>query len=357
MKILKKFRSVQKFILIMMVLTLMVSACSRDEVTVSEEESTPDETGQGEPISKTEFMLDTFCTVTVFSQEDERYIDEALAICAGYEKLFSRTIDSSEISKINMAKGEAVEVSAETIFVLETAIDYAKKSAGAFDISIGAVSALWAFDSENPNASLPLQVDIDKYLPTVDYKGIELLGGSVRLKNPDTKLDFGGIAKGYIADKMADYLIEKEVSGAIIDLGGNVVTVGSKASGEPWNVGVKNPFPDEGEGFNSVIGAIKIDGRKSIGTSGVYERYLTCEGERYHHILDPQTGFPVVTDLVGITVVTDMSIDGEGVTTTCILLGSEKAKAFLEKDGIQAVLVKNDGTIITTASVEFSVIS
>lgn len=356
MKILKKFRNIQK-IALAIVMIVILSACSQDKSISNEEETRQNETIPSEPISKTEFMLDTFCTVTVYSPEDEHYIEEVLAICAEYEKLFSRTIESSEVSKINMAKGEAVNVSPETIFVLETAIDYARKSDGAFDISIGAVSELWEFDSENSNASLPLQTDIDKYLPTVNYENIQLLEDSVRLGNPDTKLDFGGIAKGYIADKMADYLTENKVSAAIIDLGGNVVTVGSKSSGEPWNVGVKNPFPDVGEEFNAVLGSIKISGRKSIGTSGVYERYLTYEGERYHHILDPQTGFPVETDLAGVTAVTDMSIDGEGVTTTCILMGSKGAQTFLEENGIQAVLVKNDGTIITTAGAEFTALS
>jgi thiamine biosynthesis lipoprotein len=202
------------------------------------------------------------------------------------------------------------------------------------------------------------------------------VGDTVRLRDPDARLDLGGIAKGYIADRMADLLTERGVKSAIIDLGGNIVTVGQKTNGAaqsggqkttgtvqhtgtkenavPWIVGVRNPFPQDDGQTMTILGTIRVDGRKSVGSSGTYERYFEVDGVRYHHILDPETGYPAGTDLAGVTVVTDLSVDGEGCSTYCILLGAERAQAFLEENHIQAVLVKEDGSVITTSDILYT---
>jgi thiamine biosynthesis lipoprotein len=310
---------------------------------------------RNEPIRQTEFLLDTVCTVTVFSKDDEDYAAEALALCADYEQLLSRTVATSEISAINDAGGVQTAVSKDTAELLKKALYYGEQSEGMFDVTIGGVSALWDFSSDSPDRVVPSRTTVETALTAVDYTGIDLSGTDVRLRNPATQLDLGGIAKGFIADKMAEYLTEKGVRAALIDLGGNIVTVGAKEGDVPWVVGVKNPLPATEDGQTSaILGTIEVEGTKSVGTSGTYERFFIQDGVRYHHILDPQTGFPAQTDLAGVTVVTEKSVDGEGITTMCILFGSEKARQYLEENNIPAVLVKDDGTVITTGGVKYA---
>ncbi|MDR0851999.1 MAG: FAD:protein FMN transferase [Clostridiales Family XIII bacterium] len=321
---------------------------------------------ESEPISKTAFLLDTMCSVTVYTKDDARYAEEALALCAEYEQLLSRTVADSDISRINAANGRAVAVSQATIELLNKAVYYGELSDGGFDVSIGAVSSLWDFSSASAERSIPDEGEIAAKLTSVNFKDIEVTENTIRLTRPGAQLDLGGIAKGYIADRLAAFLTESGVKTALIDLGGNVVTVGEKADGTPWKVGVRNPFTfgapvgENSEGrenaedpVSTILGTITVSGTKSIGTSGTYERYFMQNGVRYHHILDPVTGFPAETDLAGVTVVTDLSVDGEGFTTTCILLGSVAAQQFLEENHIQAVLLKEDGTVITTGDIDY----
>ncbi|MDR2156972.1 MAG: FAD:protein FMN transferase [Clostridiales Family XIII bacterium] len=311
--------------------------------------------GRREPIRKTEFLLDTICTVTVFSRGDEKHATEALALCAGYEKLLSSAVPDSEISKINGAGGAPVTVSDGTAALLERAVYYGTLSDGAFDVTIGRVSSLWDFSSDSDTHPVPEAADIEAALPSADYRNIELAGNVVRLKDPAARLDLGGIAKGFIADRMAEYLTESGVRAALIDLGGNIVTVGGKESGAPWTIGVRNPAPQTADGRSEVIvGTIEVEGTMSVGTSGTYERFFMRDGLRYHHILDPKTGFPVRTDLAGVTVVTEKSVDGDGIATICVLYGSERARDFLRRNNIPAVLVKEDGAVIAVGGVKYT---
>ncbi|MDR0357372.1 MAG: FAD:protein FMN transferase [Clostridiales Family XIII bacterium] len=306
-----------------------------------------------EPIRKSEFLLDTLCSVTVFSKEDEKFAEGALDLCARYDALFARSSRDGDVSKINEAGGRETTVTDDTAALLETALRYGALSDGAFDITIGRISSLWDFSSDLEARDLPSASDIEAALPSVNYRNVELLGNRVRLKDPATRLDLGGIAKGFIADKMASYLAENGVSEALIDLGGNIVTVGEKSDGGSWRVGVKNPlFAVSEDSTSSLIGVIEVEGTKSVGTSGVYERSFVRDGTRYHHILDPKTGFPARTDLVGVTVVTERSVDGEGISTMCVIFGSARAQEYLEQNGIPAVLVKEDGTVITTGGID-----
>jgi thiamine biosynthesis lipoprotein len=309
-----------------------------------------------EPIRKTEFLLDTVCSVTVFSRDDEDCAAEALALCADYERRLSRTVADSEVSKINGAGGAETTVSDETAALLERALYYGAVSEGKFDVTIGGVSALWDFSSDTEDRAAPNPSDIEAALPSVGFENIELSGNRVRLKDPATRLDLGGIAKGFIADKMAEYLTEQGVESALIDLGGNIVTVGEKQGGAPWKVGIRNPLPAS-EGAEAIIGSVEVTGTVSVGTSGTYERFFVQDGTRYHHILDPATGFPARTDLAGITAVTEKSVDGEGITTMCVILGSDRARVYLEQNDIPAVLVKTDGTVITTGDVNYEPVS
>lgn len=322
-------------------------------------------------ISKTGFFLDTVCSVTVYGiDETNQYFDygdkkeqekqilqlitDAFKLCTEYENTLSKTIDSSDIARINNSGGDSVEVSNDTIEVLKKGIEYGDLSGGTFDITIGRVTDLWDFRSEedrdNADAGkIPDKSKLEAAVAHVNYKDIVVNGNTVTLKDPDMEIDLGGIAKGYIADKLTAYLEENGVTSAIVDLGGNIVAIGGKAAKltgdkqSDFSVGIKDPDSKTGE----LLGILKCS-NKTVVTSGTYERYFEAEGKRYHHILDTDTGYPVDTDIVSATIIADKghSVDGDGLSTSCLALGKEKAIKLIQSiDGVEAVIVDSSGDI------------
>ncbi len=322
-------------------------------------------------ISKTGFFLDTVCSVTVYGiDETNGYFDYAdkneqekqilqlitntFKLCTEYENTLSKTIDSSDIAKINNSGGEPVEVCDDTIEVLKKGIEYGKLSDGAFDITIGRLTDLWDFRSEEDRDDadadrIPAKDKLDEAAAHVDYRSIKINGNRVSLEDPYTEIDPGGIAKGYIADKLTAYLEENGVTSAIVDLGGNIVAIGGKAdkltgdNQSDFAVGIKDPDSASGE----LLGILKCS-NKTVVTSGTYERYFESGGKVYHHILDPDTGYPADTDVVSATIIADKghSVDGDGLSTSCLALGRKKAISLIQSiDGVEAVIVDSSGNI------------
>jgi len=177
---------------------------------------------------------------------------------------------------------------------------------------------------------------------------VALVGDTVLLADPDAWIDLGAIAKGYIGDRLAEFLVGRGVSGALIDLGGDVVTVGGRQNGRPWRIGVREPVV----GSSELLGVVEASG-VSVISSGTYERQLEVDGVSYHHILDPFTGMPVRSDVVSATVVAESAVLGEGLSTIAVLLGSELVSGLFERtDGfIGAVLVLDDGYVLVIGDV------
>jgi thiamine biosynthesis lipoprotein len=299
-----------------------------------------------EPAKKSQFMLNTNCTIIVYGNNADKIIDGAFALGVDYENMLSTTIEQSDVYKVNSANGKPVEVSDDTIAILNKAIYYSEVSGGLFDVSAGALTSLWGF-GENKQI-VPTQEQIDAALKTIGYKDIKIEGNTVTMLKPGAQLDFGAIAKGYIADRMVEFLIAEKVQGAIVNLGGNVVTVGKKPSGDPWNVGIQQPFADR----DQTIGTVQV-GPKSVVTSGIYERSFTdYNGNFYHHILDPTTGYSAVNNLSAVSIISDLSVDGDGLSTTCFLLGVEKATALIESTpNTEAIFLDKDGTVTVTSGI------
>lgn len=303
---------------------------------------------ENKKISKQGFYFDTIIQITLYGTDDEQYINDCFDIAGKYEKMLSNTIDDSDISRINKAAGEqTVCVSDETVSLIQKGIEYGRLSGGKFDITIGELSNLWNFpeiaensksdDNEADSSVIPSDEKIDEYLGHVDYNKIKIDGNNVMITDEKTQIDLGGIAKGYIADKMKEYLKSKKVTSGIINLGGNVLTIGSKSYGSDYTVGIQKPFDRSG----ASIATIKIDD-KSVVTSGIYERYYKVDGKIYHHILDTQTGYPVENDLYSVTIISDSSCDGDALSTTCFALGKDKAEEFIKSmDGVEAIFVDN----------------
>lgn len=239
-----------------------------------------------------------------------------------FERLFSRTLPHSDISRLNGAKGIPIEISRDTADLLECALSYCANSDGRFDITMGAAVQLW----DLRRAIIPSQDELREAVTHVDWRGVRVWekGGHhfAQLTDPQAAVDVGGIAKGWIADRFTNALVEAGLENFLINLGGNVVAHGEKPGGAAWNIGIRDPR-DEG----AIVGAMPIRNASTV-TSGIYERCCEVSGKLYHHILSPETGMPVETDVAGVTVVADRSIDAEGYSTTLLALGTVRGLAF-----------------------------
>ena len=299
---------------------------------------------QSTQISETKLLMDTFCTITIHgnfnTEELESIIDRAFQLCAELEALFSITDEVSDVWRINHAGGEPVSVDSQTIDIIKTGLEFGKLSGGMFDITIGRVSRLWDFGGE-PN--VPSGAELNEALETVDYNQVIINDNTVQLKNPDAWIDLGAIAKGYIADKIAEFLAAEGISGALIDLGGDVVTLGKRHDGSPWRIALRDPFGNQSEW----LGIVEVSGVSVLG-SGTYERRFEVDGKQFHHILDPFTGMPVVSDAKSAFVIADNAMVGEGLSTIAVLLGSERGLELFERTGgfIGAVIVLNNGELL-----------
>ena len=290
------------------------------------------------------FYLDTVITLTAYV-EDSQVLKDALEECGRYEQLLSRTVEGSDVWRINHANGQTVEVSDDTITILKCARRISEMSGGAFDVTIAPVSVLWDFTAENP--SLPDAEDIAKASALVDQSLMEMSGKTVRLPE-GMMIDLGGIAKGYIADRIKEYLEKRGVKNAILSFGGNVVGIGKKPDGDPWKVGIQD--------IDKKTGEIMLVSRNTGGstvTSGIYERGFTMDGIRYHHLLSSETGWPVQNELAAVTIFSDSSMEGDALSPAAFCLGKEEGMKMIENlKGVEALFVERDRTVTYSSGAE-----
>lgn len=317
-----------------------------------------------EPVSGDDFLLNTACNIKLYESpgsksEQEALIRDTFALCRDYENRLSRTIKSSDIGRLNDAGGEPVEVDPTTVEVVNAGLDYAERTEGVFDITVGELSELWNFSGDDPH--VPDAAAIAEAVTHVDYRKVEILNDTaspeIRLTDPQTKLDLGAIAKGYIADKAAEFLREKGVTSAVLNFGGNVVCIGEKPEGTPFVIGVEKPFSAEGGKEKEMLGTLDV-ADKAVVTSGTYERKFYENGILYYHILDTKTGYPKETDLDGVSIIGPNSTDCDGLSTTCLMLGLEKGKALIDSlPDFEAVFVTKDGRVEATDGLRLNPVS
>lgn len=309
-----------------------------------------------QPISISSIKLNTAVQITIYDSQDKALLDDCLALCDKYELIFSRTNDKSELYKLNHRKdvsdgdfstdgpttpcpvsgtADTWHISEDLAALLSEGLDITRESDGAFDIAIAPLTSLWDFTAEDPE--VPDDAAIQKALPLCSSDGVTIDGQDITLPSDDIQFDVGAIAKGYIADRLKDFLIKKGVKSAIINLGGNVLCIGSKPDGTPFKIGIQKPFADR----NETEAVMDITG-KSVVSSGIYERCFKQDGKLYHHILNPQTGYPYDNGLISVTIISDQSVDGDALSTTCFALGLEDGLKFAEKKGVQAVFITED---------------
>ncbi|MDI3535253.1 MAG: FAD:protein transferase, partial [Thermosediminibacterales bacterium] len=173
---------------------------------------------------------------------------------------------------------------------------------------------------------------------------------SIMLKKEEMMLDLGGIAKGYAADEVSKILKENHVKHAIVNLGGNVLAYGNKPDGSKWRIGIQKPFAPRGD-YAGVVSVIN----KAVVTSGIYERYFEENGKIYHHILDPETGYPVENNLMSVTIITDKSIDADSLSTSVFAMGLKEGLNLIEKlDNTEAIFITKDSKIYLTSGLKNS---
>ena len=291
--------------------------------------------------SRSGLLLDTTVTITVYHSQPGPILDACFRQIADFERLFSRTLEGSDIWNLNHAQGQPVTVSEETARLLRLALDYADKSDGALDVTIAPASSLWDFKAADP--AVPAAEELKRAAAHVNWKNLRLEGTTAQLLDKEMAVDLGAVAKGYIADRLSDSLRAQGVTSALINLGGNIVALGDK-NGKAWQVGIQSPFDEEAL-------AVTLEVRdKTVVTSGTYERSFRKNGVLYHHILDPKTGEPVRNGLASVTILADGSMIADGLSTACFVLGETKGLALIEATPeAEALFIREDGTELRSA--------
>lgn len=295
------------------------------------------------------YALGTILQFQVDGQNAEKAIEEAMDTIRDIEEKMSVFINDSEISRVNRnAGGLPQKVSSNTYLVMRKALKYSYLSHGAFDPTIRPVVNLWGFGS-GQNV-VPLHAEIQEKLQLVDYKDIILddKNRTLKLRRKNQALDAGGIAKGFAADRVKDVFQKYQIPSAIINLGGNIFALGQKNGQSLWGVGIQNPYGLRDE----FIGAISV-ANKSIVTSGNYERYFISNGKRFHHIIDPRTGYPSENGVISTTIITDSSIDADALSTCAYVMGLNEGMKFIETlANVEAIFVTDHKEIFVTRGIK-----
>ena len=274
---------------------------------------------------QTRLAMGTVCTINIYEQGTEKLYAELFDCLQLLDEEFSTTNSSSEISHINAQAGIApVVVTDDVRQIIQVSLAFARLTDGAFDPTVGPLVKLWGINTDD--ARVPSQQEIDTALSLVDYKKVDITENTVYLQEKGMRLDLGAIVKGYAADRLASIMTKRNVKRAIINLGGNIYVYGTKKDGSDWGVGVKNP--DSPEGQPAIILQLPAS---SVVTSGVYERFFIQDGIRYHHILDPKTGYPVHNSLTSVSIVCASSTVADALSTSLFIMGKDAGFSLLER--------------------------
>lgn len=332
----------KKYLLIiscLAIISLLIPACSP---------------GKQSRYSKSKALLDTFVTITVVSdssKDAEQAIDKAFNEIEKFGSLIDFFSDKSDIALINRKAGiSEVKVSPVTLDLIEKAIFVAESSGGAFDITIGPVMRLWDFHRKIK----PSDVEISQNIKFVNYKNIVINKerSTVFLKKKGMMIDLGGLAKGYAADIAVDILKRNNIGSGIVAIAGDIVTFGTKSDGKAWNIGIADPRNNSDS--DEIIAKIALSD-KAISTSGDYQRFFVIDGQRFHHLLDPKTGYPADT-CRSVSIVTEKGIYADAFSTAVFVLGAERGMKLVQELGqelaMDAVVIDKYGKIHTTPALK-----
>ena len=297
---------------------------------------------QPQPLQRTDYLLDTVITLTLYGAKDED-MDAAFAEIRRLNGLLDAYSFDSDLGRLQAAAGlKPVTVAPETMELLIFARDMHDRTGGCLDVTVGPLIDLWDI---RHGGHYPTKDELAAALGLMgmDDLTLDAAQSTAYLARPGMRLDLGALAKGYIADKVKALLLSRGVKSGVLDLGRNILLLGEKPGGSSFSIGVQSPM-DSGDLLRVL--ALKD---KSLVTSGTYERYFDHEGKRYHHVLDPFTGFPADTGLLAVTILSDSSLWGDALSTACLLLGVEKGLALVDTiPEAEALFVLGDGSMVTS---------
>lgn len=328
-------------------LLAMVMVCAMALAGCSGKNGETDGTdANAEPYSKDIFAMDTYMTVSAYGEQGEKAVDSAVKEINRLDALLSTGKDTSEVSALN--KNEGGDLSADTNALMDAALDLYESTDHVFDITIYPVMKLWGFTDQN--YKVPSDGDLKAALELVDASTLsyDAKAKTVDFTVKGTKIDFGGIAKGYTSATVAQLYRDLGVTSGLINLGGNVQTVGLKPDGSEWRIGIQHP-----EDENGMLGVVTTHDEAVI-TSGGYERNFEEDGVTYHHIIDPSTGYPADSGLISVTIVSEDGTLADGLSTSLFIMGREKATEYWkshQKD-FDFILCEEDGTLVVSSGLK-----
>jgi len=338
----------RRLALSLLLLLLLLSGCGG--------QVSPDEAQESIQV----IAMDTAMLITTYGERSPAAAYACEDVIRDLEAKLSRTVEDSEVSRLNAAGGDAVEIGWDAYSLLERAAAYSSSTGGAFDITVAPVVSAWGFTEDS--FRVPSQAELDRLLPLVDSSQVSVTPSldsngdgpkAMVTLGPGQAIDLGGIAKGYAADKIVKVLREHEVPRANINLGGNVLAYGDRPDGTPWRVGIQDPAR-VGE-QNAFAGVLALTDSFAV-TSGGYQRYFEQDGKTYHHIIDPATGYPADSGLTSVTVAAGLGEGDSGTmcdaySTALFIMGEKKALDFWrtwEGTPFELVLVTEDGRVVVT---------
>ena len=335
------------------ILTLL-GGCGTDTVKeqTTNAENTQIEETEYEDLSDTEaeqeasqdiFAMDTYMSVTAYGSNAGKAVEEAAAEIQRLDHLLSTGNEESEIAQLNLKKQAVLSED-----LVERALELNTETEGAFDIAIYPIMEAWGFTTQN--YQVPQEETLQSLLELTDASKIRYNSDTreISFEKEGMEIDLGGIAKGYTSAKIMDIFKANNVTSGLVNLGGNVQVLGNKTDGNPWRVAIQNP--DDEEDYLGVLSVCD----KAVITSGGYERYFEEDGQTYHHIIDPKTGYPADNGLTSVTIVSADGTLADGLSTSLFIMGKEKAVEFwrAHSDEFDAILLTDDGTLYVTEGIQ-----
>ena len=303
--------------------------------------------GGKKPVEQTRFLMDTVVRVAVYEETLSKEkignaIDRAFQVMEEAEVRTSVYVDSSEVVRINDASGRRrVPILPETFSLLKQSVEVSVATGGAFDITVGAIKSAWHFEADHPH--VPDASEIRSLLPRVNFRRILLGKDNVLLAERGMRIDMGGVAKGFVIDQGVGVLKGAGIRAGLIDAGGDLRIFGQHPYRDRWKIGIRHPRSHEGE----LIGVLETDA-SSIATSGDYERYFIQDGKRYHHILDPKTGYPA-EGCISVTVVAESAVLADAYATAVFVLGPAEGMTLIEhRDDLEGLIVFEKENVLGT---------
>ncbi|MCH5210356.1 MAG: FAD:protein FMN transferase [Oscillospiraceae bacterium] len=300
--------------------------------------------GNENPERKTITAMDTVVTLTAYGDNAANVIDEAEEEIYRLDTELSRSNENGDIFPLN--KNGTGDVSDETAYLINTAIEICNSTDGAFDITIAPVMDSWGFFGQNYR--VPDENELREQLKKVNYKNIEIKDNNITLKD-NAMLDLGGIAKGYASDKLTEIFKDNNIKSALISFGSAIQAIGKKPDGSRWLIGIADPKNSD----NYIATLDLMD--KCIATSGSYEQVFKENGQIYHHIIDPKTGYPANNGLASVSIICDNAAKADALSTALFVMGMEKAIEYYRDNGdFDVVFITDDNKIYYTSGIKES---